>query len=135
MKKYFTEFLRDVYEGIFFLSMKYKSPKERLPATRRRFFISFFLYYFSVLLLVLGIRVGIYEPFKPSFIEVVFPIFGVYGIIYKFVIYPLLDTSEIDENIAPILKKQKIRISILTQIGGFVCFVGAFIIVYILYKK
>ena len=135
MKKYFAKFLRDVYEGIYFLSTKYESPKQNLPATRGRFFISFFLYYFSILLPILAIKVVIYGPFKPSVIEALVYSFGIYGCIYKFIIYPLLDTSEIDQNIDPALKKRKIRISILTQVGGFICFFGAFTIVYFLYKK
>lgn len=135
MKEYLKIILRDVYEGIYFLSRKYESQSESLSATHLRFIITFFTYYLSLLLLALAIKVVTYGPFKLNAIEAIVYIFGGYAGIYKFFIFPLLDTSKVDENIDISTKKRKIRKSILAQIIGISCIILAFLIAYFLYKK
>ena len=135
MKDFLKKFLRDVYKGIYFLSRKHEGGNIDWFTINSRFIASFFLYYVAILLLLLGIIVTLYGPFKLGFFEVIIYLFGVYGCICKFIIYPLLDRSEIDEGVTLSIKKDKMRKSIIAQAGGFLCLICSFTIVYFLYKK
>ncbi len=136
MKERFKKFLRDIYEGIYFLSRKHERGNVDWFIIRSRFLVGFFSYYISVFLLLLGIKVTIDGPFKSiESIVILLVVYIVTFALYNFALYSLLDTSEIDENIEPSIKKNKIRKSILVQVGGLVCFILSVVAVYFLYKK
>ena len=135
MKKCLELFLRDIYEGIYFISRKYESRSESRFATHLRFVVAFFIYYFSLLLLFLSIKVATYGPFKINFIEALFYLFGIFSCIYIVFINPLLDKSMINEYVDISVKKRKIKKANLFQILSVFCLIVSFLIGYILYKK
>ncbi|TDB65906.1 hypothetical protein [Arundinibacter roseus] len=121
------EFFRDVYEGIYFRD------SDRQKANQR-FFLTFYMYHLSLIMLLTGIRVVIYGPFKPYIPGILLLLFGVYGLIYWYFIRPHRNLGEIDENMDEALMEKKKRRSIYAQAGGVLCFVIVFGIVYVLYE-
>ena len=121
------EFFLDVYEGIYFRANDKGS-------VNMVYFTTFFMYHLSLIMLLTGIRVVLYGPFKPFVPGVLFLLFGVYGLIYWYFIRPYRNMGEIDENMDEALVKRKKRRSICAQAGGMLCFVVVFAIVYALYE-
>lgn len=128
-------FLRDIFEGFYYTKKKWNPNGTNISITDIGFVAIFFLYYTSLLLLIFGIRVKLYGPLKLTQLDSTLYLFGIYGVIYRLVIYPMIDTSEVNENVDDILIEKKIRKYKLVQAGGFTCCILSFIIVYFLYKK
>lgn len=127
------EFFLDVYEGIYFRENKdmMESDRQRI---NQKFFFTFYMYHASLLMLLTGIRVVLYGPFKPFVPGILFLLFGVYGLIYWYFIRPHRNMGEINENMDEALIDKKKRRSIYAQAGGMLCFVIVFGIVYVLYE-
>lgn len=127
------ELFLDVYDGIYFRERRALGESDR-QTVNLSFFFTFFTYYASLFLLLIGIRVVIYGPFKPSVPGILFLSFGVYGLIYWYFIRPHRNTGEIDEGMDKALVEKKKRTSIYVQAGGMICIILVFVIVYVLYE-
>ena len=126
-------FFLDVYEGIYFIAKRYETQPSK-STINGRFFATFFSYYFSLITLLIGIYVKTYGPFKLSVPVAILLLFGVSGLIYRYLIFPHRNTGEIDESMDEDLKKRKKRIALYAQVGGIVSIALAFTIVYFLYE-
>ncbi|TDB65905.1 hypothetical protein [Arundinibacter roseus] len=127
------EFLLNVYEGIYFIAKKYETQPSKLTINGR-FFATFLSYHFSLVTILIGIFVLIYGPFKLSLPVALFLLFGLFGLIYWYLLYPHRNTGEIDENMEEALVKKKKRIALYVQVGGIISIALAVTIIYFLYK-
>lgn len=130
-----NKYLRDIYEGIYFYSSDYEYTEFHGWTMKSRFMVIFYLYYISVAIVLLGIKVYLYGAFKPSIVSALLYTFGLFFLLYYILIYPNLNLDDIDEDMNNISKKEKVRKSKFLFFGGVASLVISFIILNFLYEK
>ncbi|GAB3178335.1 hypothetical protein GCM10027291_43670 [Telluribacter humicola] len=128
-------YLNDVYEGIYFNSARYESVDISSWVVHLRFLVSLYFYYVSVVILAIGVTVSVYGAFKPSFILVAFYMFGLYLILYRLLIYPLLSLENFDEHISEVAKSEKIKKANRLFVGSILSFMISFFLVFLMYES
>ena len=127
--KTWSKFLDNLRSGIYYFSVKYESVERAKSSVNLRMRAIFFLYYFSLVLLLLGGLVKIFGTHKVSALYYTIIFFGSYLILYNF----LIDNSskELELNVDDSIEAVKRKISIYKYvfIGGFIFMeLAAFII-------
>lgn len=128
-----SKFVNDVYEGLYYYALKYESVEEAKSGLRLRIAVSFFLYYFSFLLLLMTVRIKLYGTMKIRLIEAVITIFGIYFLLYRYLIEASLVISSFDDSIEE--RKRKVRLSLLVFWGSIGLFAVTFGLIYYLMPK
>lgn len=128
-----AKFVNDVYEGLYYYALKYESVEEAKSGLRLRIAVSFFLYYFSFLLLLMTVRIKLYGTMKIGPIEAVVTIFGIYFLLYRYLIEASLVVSSFDDSIEE--RKRKVRLSLLVFWGSIGLFAVTFGLIYYLMPK
>lgn len=128
-----AKFVNDVYEGLYYYALKYESVEEAKNGLRLRIAVSFFLYYFSFLLLLMTVRIKLYGTMKIRPIEAVITIFGIYFLLYRYFIEASLVVSSFDDSIEE--RERKVRLSLLVFWGSICLFAVTFGLIYYLMPK
>ncbi len=117
-----AKFINDIYQGLYYYALKYESVKEAKSNLRLRMAITFFLYYFSLLLLLITIRIKVYGTTKFNHIEAAAIIFGIYFLLYRYLIEASIVVSSFDD--LPDERKRKVKLCLLI-FGGSIGFLMA----------
>jgi uncharacterized membrane protein len=128
-----TKLINDVYQGIYYHALKYETEETAFSRLRLRMIMVFFLYYMGLLILLIAARVKLYGPFKPSLLEDILAIFGVYLIVYRLFIHPRILKLPFDHSMEE--RKRKIKIRHLVFAGSMFTFFICFAIVGLLYSR
>jgi len=128
-----TKLINDVYQGIYYYALKYETEETAKSSLTLRMIVVFFLYYMSLLILLIATRVKLYGTFKPSLIEALLATFGVYLALYRWFIYPRILKLPFDHSIEE--RKRKIQVRHMVFRGSILSFFICFAIVALLYRK
>ena len=115
-----TKFVNDVYQGLYYYALKYESAQQAKSSIRLRLAVTFFLYYFSLLLLLITLIIKLYGTKKFGFLEGATIIFGIYFVLYRYLIQKSIVVSSFDDS--PDERKRKIRLSLLVFWGKYSLF-------------
>ena len=113
-----AKFVNDVYQGLYYYALKYESPQEAKSNLRKRLAVTFFLYYFSLLLLLTTLIIKLYGTKKFGFLEGAVIIFGIYFILYRYLIKATIVVSSFEDSADE--RKRKVRLSLLVFWGSIV---------------
>ncbi|NEU70880.1 hypothetical protein [Spirosoma agri] len=129
-----ARFINDVYQGLYYYALKYESAHEAKSNLRLRLAVTLFLYYFSLLLLLITLLIKLYGTKKFSFLEGAMIIFGIYFILYRYLIKATIVVSSFEDSADEM--KRKVKLSLLVFWGSIVLLaVTAGLIGYLMPKK
>nr|ARK09672.1 hypothetical protein A6C57_04615 [Fibrella sp. ES10-3-2-2] len=128
-----AKFINDVYQGLYYYCIKYESVETARSLLNLRLAVTFYLYYFSLILLLITLKVRIYGPFKPTHLEAFVVTSGLYFLLYRYVIKPSVVVSSFDD--LPDERKRKARLCLWTFGGSIAFFIASFSLTYFVYKK
>ena len=131
---YWTKFFNDVYQGIYFFSAKYEPVEDAKSFLWVRARVVYYLYYMSIVLMLIVTRVKLYGPFKPNYFEVFLVVIVPYFLIYRFVVDRSLNKDIFELELLDAEKNQKMRKCIIVFIGSIFSLSVTILINYFLYK-
>ncbi len=128
-----AKFINDVYQGLYYHAIKYESAEVAKSNLAVRLAVTFSLYYISLLMLLITLKVRLYGPFKPTHLEAFAATSGIYILLYLYLIKPSIVVSSFDD--LPDERKRKVRLSLLVFGGSIALFTASFALAYFVYKK
>lgn len=126
-------FINDVYQGLYYYAVKYESAETAKSLLNLRLAITFYFYYFSFILFAIPIRGKIYSPSKAGYFEALIVMFGIYFLLYKYIIKASVVVSTFDD--LPDERMRKVRLCLWTFSGSIACFIATFTVIYFISKK
>jgi glucan phosphoethanolaminetransferase (alkaline phosphatase superfamily) len=117
-----AKFINDVYQGLYYYCVKYESAETAKSLLNLRLAVTFYLYYVSFITLLITLKVRIYGPFKPTYLEAFVVTSGLYFLLYQYVIKPSVVVSSFDD--LPDERKRKVRLCLWTFRGSIAFFMA-----------
>jgi len=124
---YWQRFINDIYSGIFYYSSKYESSEVALKNSNFRMMSAFFLYYFSLVLIILKVFTLIFGSYKGNIFQAIVMLIS-YVFTYNFLIRRNINSDAPHNNLSSNEIKRKIVFCKYFFMGGIVFFLLTIII-------